>query len=102
MSKPKKKRPKQQHLPGEGMSPPAIPAIDRAVEAYVEVRDERMKLTEKEVETRDELANQMAKHDLKRYQSDGYDVNLLPKVKVTRHKDPKPERGETKRERIEV
>jgi len=97
----KKSQGRQEYLPGDGMKPKLVPEIDRAVEKYVEVRDSRMDLTEKEVEARDEVAGLMAKHELKRYRSDGYDVTLLPKVKVSKVKEPKPE-GERARERIEV
>jgi hypothetical protein len=68
--------------------------VEAAAEAYVEVRDERMKLTEKEVEARDTLVRVMEKHKLDVYRDENVDPPLLvtlepgvAKVKVRREDD---------------
>lgn len=66
------------------------PEIDSAAEAYVEQRDKRMKLTEKEVTAKEALIAVMKKHKLEVYRDDSVSpplvVTLVPgkdKVKVT-------------------
>jgi len=83
---------KQTHIPGT--EPKSIKEVDTAAEAYVEARDERMALTEKEVEAKDALINVMKKHDLSVYRDDEADpplvVTIIPgvdKVKVSRVTD---------------
>lgn len=46
----------------EGMEPPSIREIENAAEAYVDVRDKRMKLTEKEVAAKETLIQAVLKH----------------------------------------
>lgn len=83
-----KKRGKQGYL--DGLEPPSVPAIDRAAEAYVSTRNERMELTELEVEKHAALLEQMNKAGLTTYTYDGYVVNVLStsKVKVKKSKEP--------------
>lgn len=95
MAKTKKRgRPKQQHLPG--MEPPRIKAIDNAADAYVEARNERQLLTQKEVTKRDTLMSLMQEHGLETYRYDGKRVELVKsdlKVKV-RNVTEEPEEGD--------
>lgn len=51
----------------EGTQRKAIPAIRKAAETYVEIRDERMELTEREVEANEKLVAIMTKHDVSDY-----------------------------------
>lgn len=89
---------KQQRIPGtEGKS---IKEIDDAAEHYVEQRDKRMKLTEKEVEAKKSLADVMAKHKLAIYRDDSASPPLVvmltegdAKIKVTRADEENDEAG---------
>lgn len=47
-----------------------IKEVNDAAEAYVEARDKRMKLTEKETEAKEALIAVMKKHDLTVYKDD--------------------------------
>jgi hypothetical protein len=82
-------KPKQTKLPGT--VPPRIAAIDRAADAYVDVRDERMKLTKTETERKSALIVTMKQAGQRVYRggsgSDVYVVTLIEgaeKVKVSR------------------
>jgi hypothetical protein len=82
------KRKKQQALPG--MERKRIEELDSAAETYVEARDERMKLTEREVEARQALVTAMQRHNLTVYKDESATPALIvtlaegdPKVKVT-------------------
>lgn len=63
-----------------------IKELDAAAEAYVEARDKRMKLTVREVDTREALLSLMEKHKLEQYEDREADPPLLvlldQKVKV--------------------
>lgn len=61
----RKKTPKQTTI--EGTQRKAIPAIRKAAETYVEIRDERMEFTEREVEANEKLVQVMVKHDVTDY-----------------------------------
>ncbi len=83
---------KQTSIPGT--EPKSIKEIDTAAEAYVEARDERMKLTEREVEAKQNLIRVMEKHDLSTYRDESADPPLLviveesvAKVKVRRESE---------------
>jgi len=82
---------KQLSIPGAERK--TIGEIDAAAEAYVSARDERMKLTEQEVASRDALIQVMKKHKVDVYRADASPplvVTLIPgedKVKVTRADD---------------
>jgi hypothetical protein len=80
MAKTKTKRLRQQMIPGT--EPPSIPKIDKAAEAYVEVRDERMSLTEKETDAHDNLLSLLREHGLETYEFDGMTVRIDTKQKV--------------------
>ena len=87
---PPPRRPRQTSIPGtEG---PRILELDRAAEAYVDVRNERMELTEREVAARSGLGATMRKHGQTVYRVDGDEpliVTLLEgeaKVQVRREK----------------
>lgn len=63
----------------------AVPEIDRAAQAYVHARDERMALTEDEVESQAALDQVMLKHDLLEYvYEDDAGVKHRCKVSATR------------------
>ncbi len=81
-----------------GTEKKSIKEVDLAAESYVEARDERMKLTEKEVEARDSLLAVMQKHKLDLYRDDDASPPLLvtiiegdAKVKVSRLDDDSDE-----------
>ncbi len=88
--KPKAKRKKQTELPieGPGVAPVKIKELDAAAADYVDVRDRRMSLTEKEIEAKRDLIHLMHKHEEKlgrdgdgvlRYKYD--DENLVVELK---------------------
>ena len=83
----RKPRERQSRLPG--MERPSNPTIDRAADEYVEARDERMKLTKRELETGDRLKLLMKEHDLRTYENDDLEISfdVSEKVKVKRRKD---------------
>lgn len=85
-TEPPNRRPKQEHLPT--LEPPRITALDEATEAYQDVKDRRMKLTEKEVAATAALIGLMQQHQLNAYKtSDGECTVTLEeeaKVKVKR------------------
>lgn len=89
---PKKSKPKQKDLPG--MEERRIPELHTAAENYAEVRDERMILTKKEVELKDELLGMMKKHGKESYKFDDVEIKVVhekEKVKVKIHKEAAPE-----------
>lgn len=74
-------RVKQEDLPaieGEGVAPKRIKPIEVAADAYVDARDARMKLTEKEVEKRGKLIDLMKEHGLTKYRFGDEEVELKP------------------------
>ena len=77
---PGRPRKKQTELPitGRGAEALDIPEIDEAAEAYVEVRDRRQALTEKEVAAKDKLLGLMKGHKLSKYVFDGRLVEVVP------------------------
>jgi hypothetical protein len=84
---------KQSHI--EGTEPPRVPAIDKLAVAYQEVRDERIELTEQEVDQRSKLLVAMREHKLDRYQLPDSDVEVVvlageDKVKVRKVKPADP------------
>lgn len=80
---------KQPKLPGTE-NPDRIDALEALAARYVDVRDERMGLTKKEVEAKTLLAEEMKKRGLTKYacDTDDLDVVILPakegKLKVIR------------------
>ena len=78
---------KQKELPG--IEKPVIKEIEDAADEYVEVRDKRMSLTEREVEKRAALIGVMRAHKVKSYKYDGRLITLkeTDKVKVKTLKD---------------
>ncbi|MEW6212722.1 MAG: hypothetical protein AB1631_30635 [Acidobacteriota bacterium] len=79
----------QQNLPEMEDSKRRIPAIHNAAEKYVTARDERMALTEKEVETKKHLREVMRKYDLTHYQYEDLEVTIEvaeEKIKVKKAK----------------
>lgn len=88
-----KKRPRQKFIPG--MEPPSIPTIDAAVIRYVQLRDERMMLTQDEVKAKSAVMQLMKDHDLPSYRTpDDYVVTLESEMEMTlsvKHVKPKKE-----------
>lgn len=70
---------KQTQIPGTERK--TIKEIDDAAEAYVEARDKRMKLTEREVEAREALVNAMRRNGLEVYRDDSASPALLVLLK---------------------
>lgn len=58
----------------KGTEPPSISEIDKVARSYMDVRDERMSLTEEEVEQKNKLAELMRKHKLDKYEFDNFVV----------------------------
>ena len=83
---------KQIAIPGTTQK--AVKEIDQAAEAYVDVRDKRMKLTTKEVEAQATLVAAMQKHTLLAYRctstDEPLDVTMVTKTKA-RVRGPKDE-----------
>ena len=61
---------------GEGVAQKKIPAVTKAANRYVEVRDARKALTDKEVDAKAVLLNAMHEHGLTIYRFDDYIVEL--------------------------
>lgn len=86
--------PKQEDIPGvegPGVSRPKVKEIDKAAAKYIGIRDDRMTLTEKEVEARATLSEVMHKHNLTRYIYDDQLVTVEPgkeKIKVRTVDEP--------------
>lgn len=92
---PRRKKPSG-FLPG--MTPPSVPELDAAAEAYHAVKTARMALTEEEAEKKAIMAGIMKKRDLTAYVTpDGLEVlrSFDESVSCKRKKATKPE-GETK------
>ena len=69
-----KKRAKDQHLPG--MEPKVDKSIHRAIEEYVEARDQRMALTRVEVEKRNHLLSVMKAAGIVDYDVDHHEAHI--------------------------
>lgn len=63
--RPVSKRTRAAHLPG--MEPPRIAEIDTAAERYFDAKSERMELTKKEVEYKEDLKRAMKEHGQTHY-----------------------------------
>jgi hypothetical protein len=77
-------KPQQQWL-GKDFAPPAIPAIDQAAHKYEELRDERMRVAEKEADAHATLLALLQQHKLTTYIFDDRRVWIEPgepKVRV--------------------
>ena len=75
------RRKKQGTIPGTERTVHAD--ITAAAEAYVEVRDERMEMTENEVEANAKLVAAMKKHDLTEYIDEDAELKVtLPEKQV--------------------
>ncbi len=84
---------KQQRL--KGTEDKRFPDVEEAAEAYRDVRDERMELTEKEIDAKSELMARMKEHKLKTYRipHSGLEVEVVAgeeTVKVRKIKDDAP------------
>lgn len=84
-------RPKAVPLPG--MEERGIPEIHAAALNYVEIRDERMELTEKEVTLKANLLVLMKQHKLQNYNYAGVEVSIdqKPAEEVIKVKVKQPE-----------
>ncbi len=67
-------KPKQGKL--TGMEDTKIPALHKAAERYVVIRDDRMALTEKETAAKAEVIDLMHEHKKKTYICDGIEITL--------------------------
>ena len=71
------KKKKQEELPamiGDGVELKMIPAIEQLASEYVEIRDERVALTQKENEAKARLLAAMHDHNVMDYKYDDYQV----------------------------
>lgn len=66
---------KQAEIPGTERK--KVAELDHAAEAYVSARDERMELTEREVEARSALISVMRKHNLTVYRDEDAEPPLI-------------------------
>lgn len=87
----KKPRATQKNLKGEGFPKP-VPEIDKAANAYVKVRDERVALSADEVKRKASLLDAMKKNGLTVYRYDSRIVEIVPegetvKVKASKSDD---------------
>ena len=86
---------RQERMSGEGFDPPgAVAEIDKAAEAYLEVRDQRIKLTKSETETRSGLIAVMRQHERATYRYNGRTISIETKDKVKVLKDKDEEDGD--------
>lgn len=83
---PKSKRAKQQYLPG--LEPPSIPAIDKAADKFIDVRDDRFGIIKRFADAKLNLVSAMKEHGLTHYEYDGQVVDLdeSASVKVAKKK----------------
>ena len=85
---------RQSELPemeGPGVGVQKYKDIDAAADHYVEVRDKRMALTEKEIAAREEVTVAMQAHGLLCYNYDDMKVELIsgkPRVRVRNAESP--------------
>lgn len=91
-AKPRKgRKQKAEQTELKGMERKRIADIEKAANDYAETRDERMELTEAEVQSQGKLLATMRKHNLTKYRlDDGRVVRVEEgeaKVKVTKPKD---------------
>lgn len=85
-----KKRGKTSRLPG--MEDPEIEELEDAAREYANIRDDRMKLTTAEVDTKGTLLVLMKKHKKETYNHDGVEVKITHekenvKVRIKKEKD---------------
>jgi hypothetical protein len=69
------KKPRQQRLPH--MDDPKIESLHNAALDYAEIRDERQKLTEREVKLKEKLIALMHEHGKKEYHYKGVSIKLV-------------------------
>ena len=67
-------RPKQEQIPGTEQ--PRVKDVEQAAERYIDVRDKRMALTEKEVTAHASLLEAMHRHGLESYRYDDMIVTV--------------------------
>lgn len=60
-----------------GMEDSAIEELEDAAKRYVGVRDERMALTEREVDAKDLVLTLMKRHDKETYRRDGLEIKVV-------------------------
>lgn len=85
---PKAKKPRQQEL----IPNREIVELKKLALDYVDVRDERMGLTEREVDLKSKILSEMHKHKLETYRSNGVEIRVVKeeeklKVKVSEKKE---------------
>jgi hypothetical protein len=88
------RRAKQSDLPG--MEDSALKDLESKAEEYVDARDERMEMLEKEVALKQEILGLMKKHHKTTYKRDGIEIRVVPtdeklKIKIRHEEPPEPE-----------
>jgi hypothetical protein len=75
-------RPKQAEI--KGMEAPKFADVEKAADAYVETRDERMRLLKDEVELKAAVIQALQSHGVKAYERGEYHITTesIDKVKV--------------------
>ena len=83
----KARRPKQRYLPT--LEPDSIPAIDKLADDYCDLRDERMRLWQQEMDKQALLQAKMKEWNLTTYEYDGRIVKIegVEKVRVKKKKE---------------
>jgi len=72
---PEAKKPRQARLPE--MEDPQIEELESAAERYAEIRDERMALTPREKQLKDDLLAAMKRHGKEKYNRDGIEIKVV-------------------------
>jgi len=78
------RKPKQAFLPGAEQE--RFEDLIAAAEEYVEIKEKRMALSEKELGAREEVARLLKVHGLTSYMYDGMEIVLDEKIKVRKIK----------------
>jgi hypothetical protein len=76
------KKPRQKKLPT--MEDSAIQPLENAAHEYVEIRDERMGLAEREVTAKGVLLKLMKKHSKTHYHRNGLDITVVPEAETVK------------------
>jgi len=75
MSRPRKPKPKQDDLPG--MEDRAIKPLEEAVEAYADIRDQRIALNQEEADLKAKVLKLMHQHDKTVYHRNGITITVV-------------------------
>lgn len=93
-------RPRQRHLPNTDPEPVVHNDIEQASDNYVEVRDSRMNMTNRERELKKLLRDTMSKHKLQKYKYGNKLIEFVHAVEadvkvrtIKPKKEKKPKKG---------